>query len=457
MWLAYDNQRQANVAVKVLHSNLAGDRVRLDRFKRGARIMAELQHEAVVHVLEPYGEDGGWHYFVMEHMRGGDLRRAIVERRLSQDDALLAILHVSGALAEAHKRGIIHRDIKPANIILDDNFVPKLTDFDLVGVEDTTGGTRTGGLGTIVYAAPEVMSRPQDADARADVYGLGMTAVFCLRGGELSGNVMGRVERVIDALSCGAQVKAVLKRATDWDEDAARYPNAGAFQEALATAILAPAQQEVAHEAVVAVKTPATGPSNEVQAATATSIISSVQSLFQGLTYRIVGGRSGPGPDEKPSTLQLLTSPLYTALYARSYLERAKMSEAKNTIGAIARGLAAYMEREDEQGNRATRFPPSTPPAPPEIPRGTKSIPDEHTWSHPTWEEVRFMINSPVYFSYQIETAPDGRTAVARAIGDLSGDGKILIFERTVSVDPTGNVVLSPEVITREGSGAGFF
>ena len=66
VWEAHDRERDERVAVKVLHSNLAGDRIRLERFFRGARTMAELEHEHVVRVREQRGEDGGYHYFVME-------------------------------------------------------------------------------------------------------------------------------------------------------------------------------------------------------------------------------------------------------------------------------------------------------------------------------------------------------------------------------------------------------
>ncbi len=134
----------------------------------------------------------------------------------------------------------------------------------------------------------------------------------------------------------------------------------------------------------------------------------------------------------------------------RLYLYDAKTSEAKNTLGAIVSGLLACVEREDEHGRRAERFPPSAPPTPPDIPRGVKAVPDENTWSHPTWGTIKFSMSSPVYLSYEVDTSPDGRTAVARARGDLGGDGKIIIFERTVSFGPDGNAVASPEVITRE-------
>lgn len=232
VWLAYDNQRGGNVAIKVLHSNLAGDRVRLDRFKRGARIMAELQHEAVVRVLEPYGEDGGWHYFVMEFVDGIDLHRAVIESRLPAERAIPAILIVGEALASAHAKGIVHRDVKPANILLDKAGAPKITDFDLVAAKETTGGTRTGALGTFLFTAPEQMHSAKDVDARADVYGLGMTAIFCLHGRALPAIVVRRPESVIEELSCDEAIKLVLSAAVEFEPDD-RFATAQQFCEAL--------------------------------------------------------------------------------------------------------------------------------------------------------------------------------------------------------------------------------
>lgn len=232
VWRAHDHQSGDIVAIKVLHSNLVGDRIRLERFRRGARRMQELQHDAVVRVIERDGEDGGWHYFVMEFLSGGDLRSAVLERRVGREQAIHILLRVSDALAVAHKRGWIHRDVKPSNVVLDANGASKLTDFDLIGGPDTTGGTDTGALGTFVYAAPELMSVAQRATPRADVYGLGMTALFALRGAELPMDVIRAPERFIDELDCAFEVKEVLKRAVSWAE-AERYANAAAFSDAL--------------------------------------------------------------------------------------------------------------------------------------------------------------------------------------------------------------------------------
>lgn len=232
VWRARERGTETCVAVKVLHPNIAADPARRDRFFRGARVMAGLRHEAVVKVLEQRGEDGGFHYLVMEFVEGTDLRRAVLDRLLPEDEIIRTILRVGDALTEAHSRGIVHRDVKPSNILLDSARLPRLTDFDLVAAADTTGGTRTGALGTFIYSAPESLDRPQDADARADVFGLGMTMIFCLHGADLTMMAVRRTERLIEDLRCGSFIKAVLSTAVEW-EAKRRFADAREFCEVL--------------------------------------------------------------------------------------------------------------------------------------------------------------------------------------------------------------------------------
>jgi type IV pilus assembly protein PilA len=134
----------------------------------------------------------------------------------------------------------------------------------------------------------------------------------------------------------------------------------------------------------------------------------------------------------------------------RQYLAQAKLAEAKNAVGAISRGLAVYMEREDATGKRATRFPPSAPPTPAKVPSGTKFATDASTWSHPTWKALRFEMDMPVYYSYEIVTSKDGRTATVRAHGDLDGDGKLSTIERTLTLGKDGTVVMDPKLVLHD-------
>ena len=93
---------------------------------------------------------------------------------------------------------------------------PGLTDFDLVAAADSTGGTRTGAMGTVVFAAPEQLERPQDAKAPADIYSLAMTAAFILHGRKLPTQVMRDPPGFVRKLNCSKPVLAVLTRAVQW-------------------------------------------------------------------------------------------------------------------------------------------------------------------------------------------------------------------------------------------------
>ncbi len=254
VWRAVDQRDQSRVALKVLHGQFAEDKSRRERFFRGAWKMSELQHPAIVRVLEPYGDENGQYYFVMEYLAGGTLHEAVQDEQLAPEVALRILAQVGEALQFAHERGLVHRDVKPSNVMIDGER-GKLTDFDLVRETDITGGTRTGAMGTFLYAAPEVMSRPQDADVRADVYGLGMTVVFALFGGDLAMDVIRDADRFIDRLPCNGVLHDVLKKAVAWDRND-RFASAADFVSALRRASEPEAEAE-AQERVAAVARPA--------------------------------------------------------------------------------------------------------------------------------------------------------------------------------------------------------
>lgn len=234
VWRATDLRDGETVAIKVLHGQFAEDKSRRDRFFRGAWKMSELEHPAIVRVREPYGDENGRYYFVMEFLAGGTLHEAVQDHEISGERALRLLAQVGEALHFAHSRGLVHRDVKPSNVMIDGERA-KLTDFDLVRDTDLTGGTRTGAMGTFLYAAPEVMSRPQEADPRADIYGLGMTAVFALFGGDLAMDVIRDADRFIDRLPCNPLIQGVLKKAVAWDRKD-RFATAAEFVAALGRA-----------------------------------------------------------------------------------------------------------------------------------------------------------------------------------------------------------------------------
>jgi formylglycine-generating enzyme required for sulfatase activity len=242
VWKAFDKVGRNLVAVKVLHPQAARDSSRLDRFFRGARKMSELHHQGIVRVIEDRLDDGGFHFFIMEYVEGGDLRAAVLENRLLAECIVPLLLQVAEALHFAHGRGVIHRDVKPANVLLDSAGSPKLADFDLVRAADTTGGTQGGGmLGTFLYSAPECMNAPQEAGVAADVYSFAMTAAFCFYGKELPYDVLRNAETFLDRLPWPPAVRAALRKGAAW-ESSERFQTVRALAEAIEKGLTEPVE-----------------------------------------------------------------------------------------------------------------------------------------------------------------------------------------------------------------------
>ncbi len=242
VWKAYDRPSRIPVAVKVLHVRYARDASRCERFFRGAYEMAQLRHPGIVRVIKERGRDGRFHYFVMELMDDGDLHRAVLAGRFPEiSERLRLVGEVGEALVHAHERGVIHRDVKPHNVLIDAAGSARLTDFDLVRTVDSVARTRTDtALGTLGYAAPEVLSNAKGAGVAADVYGLGMTAVFAVYGKELPLTVVRDAPKFAHQLEVGEAVRNVLARAVAFEQEV-RFANVEEFGRALQESLIAPA------------------------------------------------------------------------------------------------------------------------------------------------------------------------------------------------------------------------
>lgn len=169
------------------------------RFLREARNTVRLKSKHVSRVLDVGALDGGAPYMVMEYLEGTDLSDLLHKRGpVPVHEACEYILQACEAIAEAHGHGIVHRDLKPANLFLTRGQtgepVVKVLDFGVskvldLGVEDDTspGGrprrhehpdsvvTKASDLlGSPSYMAPEQIVSARDADARSDVWSLGV-------------------------------------------------------------------------------------------------------------------------------------------------------------------------------------------------------------------------------------------------------------------------------------------
>ena len=173
VYKAHDSLLERHVALKVLHEQYAGDEDFVERFKREARLVAQLQHPNIVTVIDR-GEEDDRQYIVFEYIEGENLKELVVRRgHLEVREALEIALEVARGLAFAHDNGLIHRDVKPQNVLLNGDGRAKVTDFGIARTLDVDGMTQTGTvLGTSNYIAPEQASGNR-VDAHSDVYSLG--------------------------------------------------------------------------------------------------------------------------------------------------------------------------------------------------------------------------------------------------------------------------------------------
>ncbi|MBA3560239.1 MAG: protein kinase, partial [Gemmatimonadaceae bacterium] len=184
VFLARDPRHDRQVAVKVLHPDLAAS-IGSERFLREVRITARLSHPHILPLLDS-GESDGLLYYVMPFMEGETLR-ARMDRRgaLPVADAVVIAREVADALGYAHSRGIVHRDIKPENILLDSGHA-LVADFGIARAVDEAAPDRitaTGfAVGTLQYMSPEQSEGRRDVDARSDLYSLGCVLYEMLAG-----------------------------------------------------------------------------------------------------------------------------------------------------------------------------------------------------------------------------------------------------------------------------------
>jgi eukaryotic-like serine/threonine-protein kinase len=183
VYKAHDSLLERNVALKVLHQQYNEDEDFVERFKREARSVAQLQHPNIVTVIDR-GQEDGRQYIVFEYIDGENLKELVVRQgRLDVRKALEIALEVARGLGFAHDHGLVHRDVKPQNVLLNGDGGAKVTDFGIARSLDVERGvTQTGTvLGTSNYIAPEQASG-QAVDAHTDVYSLGIVLYEMLTG-----------------------------------------------------------------------------------------------------------------------------------------------------------------------------------------------------------------------------------------------------------------------------------
>jgi serine/threonine-protein kinase len=195
VYRARDTKLGREVAIKTLPAALAGDKERLARFEREAKLLAALNHPhiATVHALD---EHDGTLYVAMELVEGQTLEEKLKAGALPVDEALRFALQIAEALEAAHAKGVIHRDLKPANVMVTRDGQVKVLDFGLAkafsGAPEEASPLHSPALsvamtqkglvlGTAGYMSPEQASG-QETDQRADIWAFGVVLYEMLTG-----------------------------------------------------------------------------------------------------------------------------------------------------------------------------------------------------------------------------------------------------------------------------------
>jgi len=167
-----------DVALKFLSPERLASAEDRERFFREAQALSSLHHPHIA-VLYEVDDHAGTPFMALEHLSGGTLHQRILAARQARKELPLATvldwtIGLAEALGHAHAHGIVHRDVKSSNAMFDDEGRVKLTDFGLAKSRGASDLTASGTIpGTVSYMAPEQL-RGSEADARADLYSLGV-------------------------------------------------------------------------------------------------------------------------------------------------------------------------------------------------------------------------------------------------------------------------------------------
>jgi tRNA A-37 threonylcarbamoyl transferase component Bud32 len=192
VYRAFDTVLERQVAIKLMHREIATDSDQLERFRREARAVAQLNHPHIVTVIDagewdaqdgPVGIETGTPYIVLEHVDGETLKELIRRDAPLDIPTVLAYgIEIARALGAAHTQEIVHRDVKPQNVLLSREGGAKITDFGIARTLSEEGLTMDGRvLGTTDYVSPE-QALGQRVTGQSDVYSLGIVLYEMLTG-----------------------------------------------------------------------------------------------------------------------------------------------------------------------------------------------------------------------------------------------------------------------------------
>lgn len=171
VYRAYDRELRMDVAVKLLQSGFTRDPTAVERLRREIIAARRISHRNVIRINEfVIGDKES--FVAMEYLTGGSLSEVLEEGPMEIGRGVLIAIGLCEGLAAAHAVGVIHRDVKPDNVLFDGAGIPKLMDFGLARLSETSGLT-VGFSGTPFYMSPE-QGEGREITPKSDVYSTGV-------------------------------------------------------------------------------------------------------------------------------------------------------------------------------------------------------------------------------------------------------------------------------------------
>ncbi|BBM81761.1 FHA domain-containing serine/threonine-protein kinase [Candidatus Uabimicrobium amorphum] len=173
------------VAIKLMRTNLTGQKNIVERFFREAKFGIRFDHENIVRIYDA-GKAQKYYYLVLEYFDGKTLYEVAGQKPFSISQTIQIAKQLCNAVGYAHSWGVVHRDIKPSNVLINHTGELKLTDLGAAkeweNPESSDLTQRGQFIGTLRYQPPEQIANASKVDQRADIYAIGSCLYYCLTG-----------------------------------------------------------------------------------------------------------------------------------------------------------------------------------------------------------------------------------------------------------------------------------
>jgi serine/threonine-protein kinase len=358
VYRAHDRTLNEDVALKVIRPDLMGTPETRDRFTGEIKLARRVSHPGVCRIHE-YGEDGPQRFFTMELVEGRNLRDLILEQGpLPPRRAAALAAEMADALQAIHAAGIVHRDLKPLNVMVDLEGRVRLMDFGIAkGLASGSPGTGAGYVvGSPEYMSPE-QARGRPADARSDVYALGivlyemLTGAVPFRASDPVTTLFMHVEEEPALERVPEPLRGILERALAKDPDR-RFRTASGMAQALRAALPGEALD-------------ATGPLAGAPSRSRWAVAGALAAAAVAVVVLRTWPRGEPKPDAaaRPSSVASVPAPVPTSRAAVPTV----VSKLPAPIAAPAIGPARTVAAPDEPTPTVAPTPTVEPSATPAL------------------------------------------------------------------------------------------